>query len=145
MSGHPLGQFRAIYLLNVDWLDEAACVALEKYVAEGGGLGIFLGERTQSRFINGRLYKEGQGSPMPLAAQEAPAPRLPAKAARPLRAEHPDLRGLRRRGKVPPLVNVFRYWTVRRGWRPDAEKDVEVIATRNQAPLAAEKQFGRGT
>ena len=49
------------------------------------------------------------------------------------------------RNSFLPLVNVFRYWTVPRGWQPEAEKDVEIIAwLRNKSPLAAERRFGRG-
>ena len=100
LNNHPLDQFRGIYLLNVDQLDEPAAAALEKYVAEGGGAAFFLGERTQSRFVNRRLYREGKGLfPMPLGAAGGFAARLPAEAARPGSLEAPYLRRLCRRAE----------------------------------------------
>jgi hypothetical protein len=47
---------------------------LEKFVREGGGLGIFLGDRTDVAFYNGPMYAGGAGlSPLPLAEGPPPA------------------------------------------------------------------------
>ena len=68
LGAKPLGQFQAITLANVDRLDPSAVRALEQYVRDGGGVAFFLGERTDSRFINEMLYRDGKGLfPLPLA------------------------------------------------------------------------------
>ena len=43
---------------------------LEQYVADGGGLVIFTGDRIDTNFYNGRLFKKGRGlNPLPLRAK----------------------------------------------------------------------------
>ncbi|HEX4148854.1 MAG TPA: BatA domain-containing protein, partial [Pirellulales bacterium] len=46
LNNNALDGFQSIYLLNVPRLDHTAVEALEKFVREGGGLGIFMGERS---------------------------------------------------------------------------------------------------
>ena len=53
--------FAAICLLDIPSLDENEIAALEKYVEQGGGLGIFLGPNAQRNFYNERLYRDGLG------------------------------------------------------------------------------------
>jgi hypothetical protein len=66
----PLDGFAAILLLNVDHLDATAVEALEQYAAKGGGVAFFLGDRTDVRFFNEALYRDGKGVfPVPLAKQ----------------------------------------------------------------------------
>ena len=70
LSLKPLADFRAIDLANIERLDASAVAALEKYVAAGGGLAMFLGEHTDVKFFNDVLYRDGRGLfPVPLAGQ----------------------------------------------------------------------------
>lgn len=143
----PLEQFSAIYLLNVDRLDPSAVTALEKYAQAGGGVAMFLGERSQPEFYTQQLYRGGEGIfPLPIAwHNELFADYL---------QKTPDLEiGSHRifkvfEGQNNPflgLVNVYRYFTVPKDWQPDPDSTVNVIARlRNGAPLAIEKQFGKG-
>ncbi len=61
LSQNPLGEFRAIYLLNVERLDDSAIEALEEYASEGGGVAVFLGPACTPAFYNERLYRGGHG------------------------------------------------------------------------------------
>ncbi len=66
----PLGAFAAINLANVERLDVSAVKALEKYVEDGGGVAFFLGDRSDVKFFNNVLYRDGKGLfPVPLAAR----------------------------------------------------------------------------
>ena len=78
LADKPLDRFQAINVANVDRLDQSAIRALERYVAEGGGVAFFLGPRCDSRFINESLYRRGEGLfPLPLAGEaELPVDRL---------------------------------------------------------------------
>ncbi|MFV2068456.1 MAG: BatA domain-containing protein, partial [Pirellulales bacterium] len=63
-----LDAFAAIYLLNIDRLDDAAVEAIEGYVRGGGGVAFFLGDRSKGRFFTERLYRGGEGLfPAPVA------------------------------------------------------------------------------
>ena len=147
LSLNPLEPFRAIYLLNVERLDQSAIDALERYAAGGGGAAFFLGERTSAPFYNESLYRDGKGLfPLPL---EAPAP-LPVDRLQ----RAPDLEVSRHpifqvfageRNSFLSMVNVHRYFAVPRGWEPDRSSATQVIARlRNGAPLAVERKFGEG-
>ena len=67
-----LDNFAAICLLDVARLDESEVAALEAYVEQGGGIGIFLGPEVQRPFYNERLYRDGTGllaAPLEVPAQ----------------------------------------------------------------------------
>jgi hypothetical protein len=147
VSLQPLEPFQAVYLLNVDRLERSAIGALEQYVANGGGVGIFLGERSSSQVINDGWHRQGQGLfPLPV---EKPAElavdylqRIPDLVV----TDHPIFQVLAGdRNSFLPLVIVRRYFSVPKGWRADADSGTSVIARlRNGAPLAVERRFGRG-
>lgn len=143
----PLEEFRAIVLTNVERLDPAAVTALEQYVAAGGGLAIFLGERCRSKFINDELYRDGEGVfPLPLVGpRELLVDRL--QRAPDLQVEpHPIFRIFSgKRNSFLAMVIVERYFAAPDGWQPDPDSTTRVIARlRNGAPLAVERRFGEG-
>ena len=144
---NPLEPFRAVYLLNVDRLDRSAIQALEQYAADGGGVGVFLGERSQASFINESLYRGGEGFfPVPLAGQaELLVDRL-QKAPDVEVGDHPMFAIFAgRRNTFLSTVIVRRYFAVPERWQPDPDSGTEVIARlRNGAPLAVERRFGKG-
>lgn len=142
-----LDSFRAIYLLNVDRLEKSAVAALEQYVAAGGGVGVFLGERWQGPFINDELYRGGKGLfPLPVVRPAELFVDYLQKAPDMAVTDHPIFHVLAgERNSFLPLVIVRRYFSVPKDWRPEADPGVTVIARlRNGAPLAAERRFGRG-
>ena len=149
-KGEPLEKYHSIILTNVSRLDPTAIAALEQYVDAGGGLAIFLGERSTSTFINENLHRDGDGLfPVPLANKE------PVELRRELLDPAPDLQVENHpifedeAGKpymfFIRMVNVYRYFAVRDGWQPAPDSDTRVIAKlRNGAPLAIERGFGQG-
>ena len=71
LSIKPLSDFQTIDLTNIERLDRSAVKALEQFTADGGGVVFFLGERTDVRFFNDVLYRNGQGLfPVPLAGEK---------------------------------------------------------------------------
>jgi hypothetical protein len=147
LSIKPLSDYRAINLANVDRLESSAVAALEQYVAAGGGVAFFLGERCDVKFFNDVLYKNGKGLfPVPLRHQaELLLDRLePAPDLQPDR--HFIFRSFA--GKLTSFlqtVAVRRYFAVPEGWRPPSSSTVRVAAhLRNGAPLIVERTFGKG-
>jgi hypothetical protein len=148
---NPLGEFRAVTLLDVDWLDESAIEALEAYVRAGGGVAVFLGQQcgSNSRLINENLYRHGEGF-FPLPLMEAEPEILPVsrvERAPDLQVgSHPIFRILAgSRNSFISTVIVQRYLAVPEGWRPEPDSTTRVIARlRNGAPLAVERRYGEG-
>ncbi len=147
LSLKPLDQFRVIDLTNVDRLDASAVAALEKYVAAGGGLALFLGPRVDMKFYNDVLYRGGKGLfPVPLARQEEllvdrlePAPDLQVEKHFIFRVfaseQNPYLQ----------TVTVQKYFGVPQSWDPPPDSATRVIARlRNGAPLMIESEYGKG-
>ena len=147
LSLSPLDGFAAVYLLGVEQLDESAAAALENYVKRGGGLAIFLGEKSSPRFYNERLYRQGQGlMPAPLTHPAellvdrlSPVPDMEV-------SDHPMFRIFAgQRNSFLSTVSVQRYFGVPKDWKPPADSTVRVIARlRNGAPLAVERKYGEG-
>lgn len=149
-----LRAYRAVYLLDVPRLDEAAIAKLETYVREGGGLAIFLGDQTIPMSYNETLYKNGEGLlPLELGAKELlvladedvdDEERVPDFEV----VDHPVLlifsagNPAFRRGVV-----ISTFYEMAAGWTPPPTESAHILATlRDKAstPLIAEKQFGQG-
>jgi hypothetical protein len=143
----PLDEFHAIYLMNVERLQDSEIAALENYVKSGGGVAIFAGDRTQAADYTSRLYRNGQGLfPVPLAG--------PVLLEEPVNEDAPDMQVSAHpifgkfAGDNNPFisaVNVTRYMAVQRNWQPASGSTAKVIARlRNGAPLIVEQSFGEG-
>jgi hypothetical protein len=147
LNNHPLDKYFGIYLLNVQRLDAPAIEALEKFVRTGGGLAVFVGERTDPRFMNESLHRGGKGLfPAPLASQtELLVDRLATGSDLEV-SDHPIFRIFAgERNSFLNLVKVERYYSVPRGWKVEAESPTKLIARlRNGAPLALDHAFGEG-
>jgi hypothetical protein len=147
LSQNPLGLFRAIYLLNVERLEDSAVEALEQYVAGGGGLGVFLGPRCSAGFFNEKLYRNGNGVfPVPLIGQEALFVDRLEKSPDVEVTNHPIFRVFSgQRNGFLSTVSVARYFSTVDPLPESVDGSVEVIARlRNRAPLVVERQFGKG-
>jgi hypothetical protein len=71
-----LSQYPSIYLLNVPQIKSPKGLKnLEDYVAQGGRVAIFMGDRVQSKFYNDMLYKQGEGL-MPVPLSDKPSEKL---------------------------------------------------------------------
>jgi hypothetical protein len=143
-----LGKYQGIFICNFDKLSEQAIEALEKYVEAGGGVAFFLGEQTNPRYINQRLWQDGQGLfPVPLAAPyDLIVDRVERAPDIDPDGDHPVFRVYGGEGaKFLTEIALWRYYAVPREWQPDEKSTVKVVARlRNQAPLAVEHQFKNG-
>ncbi len=69
LDATDLRPFSSIYLLNVPTLSDAAVKNLERYVGDGGGVGVFLGPDVKPDDYNAKMYRAGTGFfPVPLPA-----------------------------------------------------------------------------
>jgi hypothetical protein len=143
----PLGQFHAIYLMNVERLQDAEIAAIESYVKAGGGVVFFAGDRLQAADYTKRLYRNGEGLfPVPLVdsvlLEEPLAEATPDMQV----SAHPIFgRFAGDRNPFISAVNISRYMAVTRNWKPAAGSTAKVIARlRNGAPLIVEQSFGDG-
>ncbi len=150
LATKPLARFQSICLCNVDRLERSAVAALEQYVRDGGGVAFFLGPRSDDRFINEALYRQGKGLfPLPLAG---PAELLPDRLEKTpdldVDAAHPVFRVLAKdRNSYLGTVLVERYFAADAGWRlpTGAGARTRVLARlSNAAPLVVERSFGKG-
>ncbi|MEK6234161.1 MAG: BatA domain-containing protein, partial [Planctomycetales bacterium] len=148
LSSKDLEPFRVIYLCNAARLDRSAIENLEAFVKNGGGLGVFLGPRTDPAFITSELHRDGEGVfPVPLIGtadllveQLEPVPDLKLSAAHPIFSEFAS-----ERNSLLDLVTVERYFTVDPAWKATEKSPAQVIGRlRNNDPLVIESQFGEG-
>jgi hypothetical protein len=147
LSMKPLDGFSTINVANIDRLDKSAVTALEKFVAAGGGVAFFLGEKCQSKFFNEQLFREGKGIfPLPLKGPaELVVDRL--EVAPDVQTENHFIFRIfgERRNSFLQSLQVQRYFAAADKWQPPADGSVRVLAKlRNGAPLAVEKSFGKG-
>ena len=143
-----LSQYSAIYLMDIDRLDNNAVESLEKYVAAGGGLSIFLGERFNQEVYNNSLYNNGNGLlPMSLAGATLLADPLQEATPHFDVLNHPIFEFYQ--GERNPLirgVKVRQYVQVDPSWTPPENSTAQYVCNlHNGAPLAIEHRFGEGT
>jgi uncharacterized membrane protein len=149
VNAESLGKYSAVYLFDVDRLDDRARENLEAYVRTGGGLAVFVGPQVNIAFYNEQLYRGGAG-PFPvllsrddlLVAEDLDrVPDVEVEAT-----EHPVFQELVQ-GQNPLVrtMHVERYLRSDPGDSSDATGAVRILARlRNRAPLAVEKTFGQG-
>lgn len=143
--GGPGTAPRVVVLANVARLAPAHDTAIARFLAEGGGLLVTLGERVDSRHYNEQLYRGGRGwLPATLGDPVGDVNGL-ARAAQPLAATffHPAL-DLFRESAASGLADARfpRYWTL----KPEANgAAVTVARLSSDTPFLVEKsqQAGR--
>jgi hypothetical protein len=147
LRDHSLEQFETIYLMNIDRLDASEIAALEAFVKSGGGLGVFMGERSRADFFNDSLYRGGEGLfPLPLEGpNELLVDRL-EKAPDIEVTAHPIFGVFAgERNSFLNTVTITRYFAAEKDWLPEPDSGTQVIARlRNKAPLVVERQLGEG-
>lgn len=148
-SPDALRKYSAIYLLDVDRLDDRAIANLESHVASGGGLALFVGPQVQLGFYNDQLYRGGTGL-FPLSLERDDfldaddvdsAPDLEIQLP-----EHPVLNELvQGQNPIARMIRVERFLRPALGWFPPEEAATRVLARlRNGSPLIVEKTYGEG-
>lgn len=141
LSSHPLDGFSAIFLTNVAGLDPAQNAAIEQYVRKGGGVGCFLGDKTNPAAF-GTAYSGGAGwFPVELdASVELPVDYL--ENANDLRVSAHSIFRLFQ-GKSASLlksIKINRYFKI----RSEIASDRVLATLRNNDPLVVEKDYGAG-
>jgi len=142
-----LDTYEAVFMLNIEELNDAEIRALEAYVRGGGGVAFFLGERTRGDFVNAKLYRDGKGLfPVPIVGPEQLLVDRLEKSPDLVVSDHPIFSVFAgERNSFINSVNVERYFATPRDWTPPASAATQVIARlRNGAPLAVEKRMGAG-
>jgi hypothetical protein len=142
-----LDDFTAIYLLNLERLDESEIEALERYARDGGGVAFFLGQRSTGQFFTSRLYRNGAGLfPLPLSVPTDLLVDRLEKTPDLVISDHPIFEIFAgERNSFLNSVLIQRYFAVSDAWKPDPESSTRVIARlRNGAPLVVEKRLGEG-
>lgn len=141
-----LSKYSCVFLLNVPQFTEPAAKALEAYIRDGGGVGVFLGPDVRSAEYNKTLYADAS-SWFPIPLPEKPTEPLPEEQQllrrfnmqkklmlrdRSLKT-HPAISGLYTDDRGLPskddeelekyfrFVNITQYWPIRRlgKWRDD--------------------------
>lgn len=144
VSPEGLREFHAVYLLDVDRLDDVAVANLDQYARSGGGVAIFLGPNTNSKFYN-RWYDQGRGLfPAALDRPDVVAHRDGAPDLSVV--DHPLFRVLRgQRNPFAQDIRIDQYFRVPAGWRPPEASTIGVLARLgNRQPLVVERRFGQG-
>ena len=145
----PLDGFQSILLINVPQLPEDGVVALERYVADGGGVAWFLGNLIQPEFYNDRLHNDGDGLfPVRVASAYTTLGHDPTERQVDLLAEdHPLLKVLTSSESVLlQYVTINAWHPVDSDWWAGNEgkpPTLDVVASlRNREPLILEHSWG---
>ena len=150
LRDHELDPYYAVFLVNIQKLDKASIESLERYIAGGGGVAMFVGDTTDRDFMNKALYREGEGAfPLPLLS---PASLLvdQLEETPDIKVTDPDHPIFKRtlannRNSLLDGVLVHQYFAAPRNWEPRSGSDTRVLAQlRNGAPLFVEREFGKG-
>lgn len=148
-----LEEYAIVCLLDVPRIEAAEIERIERYVAEGGGLYVTLGESIDRRHYAEDLFRKGDGW-LP-APPSLPTQWVSAGAASGDQQPLPDLRVTDHplfrifqgeRNSMLALMRVNYYYALAGGWQSQVDEKTRVIATLGRSvPLLVEKQFGAGT
>lgn len=168
LDGEDLRPYTTVYLLNVPSLSVAAVANLERFVSEGGGVGVFLGPDVKPDDYTARMYRGGAGFlPVPLPAKFTDELKPEQKTARelafgkrvilrdPANRLHPALYAIytNERGGAAKdseveryflFTNIDFYWPVARrgGWRDDKSVQ-ELYCMPNEKPISEFEERAR--
>jgi hypothetical protein len=147
LNNHALEKYRTIYLADIDRLDSTAITALENYTKNGGSVVFFIGPKTQSKFFNEKLYRNGEGLfPAPLLRETQ---LLVDRLEKGSDIETSDQGVFQifagERNSYLAGVTVEKYYSVPKAWTTKPDPGSHVLAKlRNGDPLVVEREFGKG-
>lgn len=147
LAGRDLAPYDAVVLANIARFTRAEAAALEAYLAQGGGLVVFGGDRVAADNYNQLLYADGKGL---LPAAIGPAVGDPARRERPfefdpLGYKHPIVSLFA--GEAPGVqasltgVKTARYFRLQ---VPKGSPAQVAIAFSSGDPAVVEKPYARG-
>ncbi|OYP28870.1 BatA domain-containing protein [Rhodopirellula sp. MGV] len=155
VTKETLTGYRAVYLINLPEISEAAAIALDGYVRDGGGLAWFLGGDVQGDRYNQTLLSQGRRLlPRPLdeiAELEIGGDQQTGDVL--FGDEDTLFDPLRGAGdSVLSLIGIEQSWTLAAEEQPsldeadpNASRFRTVLKRRDGAPLVTEQTFGAGT
>ena len=169
MSDIDWKKFSVVVLANVAEVPKAAITGLERYVAEGGALVVFLGENVRPEFYNEFLYKDGSGL-LPLEMGVRRGDRRTPVHLQFAAPNHPVARYFEEHKASSYLqggvVSFYEYFQFAEpttsatpaertgnagdavpGGAPDVERDVSVLCRLNdidRSPVIFDASYGRG-
>ena len=129
-----LKNFSSVFLLNVASLDEECWELLNRYVHEGGGLVVGLGDRCQAGNYNGPTARQVMAAALD-QVRSAPADTHFGKVAD---VTHPLFE--RNEKEIEPLlaqVPIYRYWSV----KPSEAGTRVLLSYADSAPALLERTF----
>ncbi|WP_397571244.1 BatA domain-containing protein [Schlesneria sp. T3-172] len=147
----PLDGFACIYLINVPELPADSIDALERYVADGGGLAWFVGESIRPAHYNSELYRNGTGL-FPIPLESAPKELIldpTSPGADILTSKHPLFRIFAGEDNaLVKLVRIFQFMPAAKDWVRDDQVRMDRVQTmaslRSKDSLFLEHRFGKG-
>jgi hypothetical protein len=136
-----LGQYQAVFLCNVAQFTPSEAKVLDAYLAAGGNLAFFLGDRVLADSYNRQLTAADGGLDI-LPARVGPLQPQPQLRLDPLAYRHPILAAFRGREHAglltTPVARHFRLLPV------DTAGVQTALALPNGDPLIVDRQAGRG-
>lgn len=142
-----------LVLMNVALVSARRAEEIERFVAEGGALLVFLGSRTQPQVLNQRLFKSGAGVlPAEIIEDSGPPPELSVYYTLTVQDyAHPamsyfDDPGLRQLITLSPVQRFYRVKIDHEDPRVQTliTMDREIAAVTTPHPTLIERRFGRG-
>ena len=148
-----------VVIANVQSLTEPQIHALESFVEKGGGLVFFPGNRTDSRWANQHLFRDGKGLlPAEMHALQTRSPDLSADTGGGLAlasdpVPHPVLEPFKQGGGALGDVRMHTWYSLRslpvtnaktQPGRTTRGPAIAVLALENGEPLFLESKFGNG-
>lgn len=158
-SVDQLSEYDAVFMLDVDSLDEGAVSNLEAFVADGGGVAFFTGPKIDGNFYREELYRNGQGVfPLPLEKTFDVPERLDGENYDIEPADHPIFApALSVKNSLLSLVQIKKVWQPPIEWAGEIQTaavddqslsgPAQVLATvrgLQDLPLVVEHRFGNG-
>ncbi len=136
-----LSDYQVVILANLSGVGEALAAALHTYVGQGGGLIVFLGDKTIPRDLNARLAV-GEKSLLPARLIALASPKDPEGVTmEPALSGHPVTAPFE--ALPPELLSAARFTQYVRGELIKGGRVLLKVAGTND-PLLAEKSLGRG-
>ncbi|MHC5039499.1 MAG: BatA domain-containing protein [Planctomycetota bacterium] len=146
LEDHDLSPYHAIFLCNLYRIPREKVGMLERFVREGGGLVLFLGDQVEPESYNVDLYAEGKGLlPVRIGESRGVEGEGGFVSFLPETPEHPLARIFRsEEGAAFGATKIFRFSTV---VKTDLKEGIAVLlrfSDADRSPAALERSFGKG-
>ena len=145
LTGQEFGQYEFVVLAGVPRVDAGVAAELEAYVADGGSVIVFLGDKVNEDNYNQALYHDGAGLlPARLAGVRGdPKKEKFISLAVPPDSTHPLLKEFRRQRAA--YLNTLQFYQYALLEVPERDDTVVVCAFDNGNAALVEKKIGKGT